>query len=443
MAKGSKCVAYVEFITLTLFHITVAPGVASYALPFAHDLKRQKNYVVLGFPILRWSTGGLWDEANLWLGALAQSIPTQGIRIKSIRSLAYALITFMRFVESEGRPWNYLPLIPADRTINRYRKHLIDARESGELAPSTVSAKMSVVLRLFRWAQINKIISAVAFEITGVKVVKVPDQYGRELAVSVSFSNLAIPNRKASADRVEGGLMPVSIDYRNELIDFARDHLSYDLYLMLRVAFESGLRIESICNLKVNTVNWGTPDFFDAELSWLQVGPNVDGAPVATKFGVQGAVMIGTALLDELKEYCKSIRRITRENRASEDCGELLFITKNGNSYGRRSDTDRSAINSLVFAAKEKARKMGLNFDDFHFHRARATFGVAIVQCGMECEPSIPLSDILSFARDCLLHKDVETTMKYVRFLQNSKIKAKYANEYTAAMMGRYNERSK
>ncbi|MNJ68405.1 hypothetical protein D3C77_646520 [compost metagenome] len=86
---------------------------------------------------------------------------------------------------------------------------------------------------------------------------------------------------------------------------------------------------------------------------------------------------------------------------------------------------------------------MGLNFDDFHFHRARATFGVSIVQCGMECEPSIPLSDILSFARDCLLHKDVETTMKYVRFLQNSKIKAKYANEYTAAMMGRYNERSK
>lgn len=443
MAKGSKYIAFVELITLTLFHITVAPGVASYALPFAHDLKRQRKYVVIGFPILRWSTGALWDEANIWLGALAQSIPTQDIRIKSIRFLAYALLTFMRFVESEGRAWNYLPLIPADRIINRYRKHLIDARENGELAASTVSAKMSVVLRLFRWAQINKIISSVAFEVTSVKVVKVPDRYGRELAVSVSFSNLAIPNRKASTDRVEGGLMPVSIGYRNELIDFARDHLSYELYLMLRIAFESGLRIDSICDLKVNTIHWATPDFFDAGLSWLQVGPNVDGAPVTTKFGVQGVVMIGTALLDELKEYCKSIRRITRENRAPENCQALLFITTSGSSYGRRLNADGSAINSLIYAAKEKARKMGLSFDDFHFHRARATFGVAIVQCGMECIPSIPLSDVLSFARDCLLHKDIETTMTYVRFLQNSKIKAKYANEYTAVMMGRHAERSK
>lgn len=288
MAKYSKCMAYVELITLTLFHITVAPGTASYALPFSHDLTRQRNYIVQGFPILRWSTGELWDEANIWLGALAQSIPTQDIRIKSIRFLAYALITFMRFVESEGRPWNYLPVIPADRTINRYRKHLIDARKSGELAASTVSAKMSIVLRLFRWAQKNEIISSVAFEVTSVKVVKVPDRHGRELAVSISFSNLAIPNRKASADRVEGGLMPVSISYRDELIDFARDHLSYELYLMLRVAFETGLRIESICDLKVNTINWGTPDYFDARLSWLQVGPNIDGAPVATKYGVQG-----------------------------------------------------------------------------------------------------------------------------------------------------------
>lgn len=443
MAKYSNCMAYVELITLTLFHISVSPGTTAYVLPFGHDPARQRRYVIRGFPILRWASGAFWDEANIWLGQLAQSIPVKDITIKTIRAIAYALLTFMRFVETEGRAWNYLPMIPADRTINRYRKHLIDARDAGVLAPSTAKAKMSIALRLFRWAQANKVISLVSFEVTSSKVLKVPDRYGRELAISIQFSNLSIPNRKKAVDRVEGGLLPVSQDYKNQLLKFASIALSSELDLMLRIAFESGLRIESICDLKINTIYWAAPDMYAPGLYWLQVGPNVEGAPVSTKYGVNGSVMIGSDLLQELRDYGKSTRRLLNEQHASVDNRSLLFITRRGNPYGRHVDADRSAINSMVYDMKARARSAGLNFDDFHFHRARATFGISIVQCGMDCQPNIAMSDVLAFARDCLLHQHVDTTMTYVKFLERTKIKTRYANEYTSAIMGLHSEREK
>ncbi len=441
MAKYSNSRAFVELITLSLLHITVSSREVRYGLPFSHDKRRQDSYVVKGFPILRWATGALWDEANIWLAGIAQSIPIKDINIKTIRSLAYALLTFMRFVELEGRAWNYLPMIPAERTINRYRKHLVDARDNNEIAASTASAKMSVAIRLFRWAQNSEIISAVPFEVTTKKVIKVPDRYGRDIAISVDFSNLSIPNRRASVDRVEGGLMPISPEYQDQLLEFANEKLSRELYLMLRIAFESGLRIESICDLKLNSINWAVMDHSEPSIYWLHVGPNVDGAPVTTKYGVSGAVMIGADLLQDLKEYCLSTRRLLREGKAPPENRSLLFITSMGNPYVRREGVDGSAVNSIVYDMKAKAVASGLSFDDFHFHRARATFGVSIVQCGIDC--GMPLSDVIVFARDCMLHKDVETTLLYVKFLQNSKIKAKYANEYTKAILGAHGERHK
>lgn len=441
MAKYSNSTAFVELITLTLMHIAVSPWDVSYGLPFRHDKRRQENYILKGFPILRWATGALWDEANIWLASIAQSIPVKDISIKTIRSLAYALLTFMRFVEIEGRAWNYLPMIPAERTINRYRKHLIDLRQDHQIAASTASAKMSVALRLFRWAQKNEIISTLPFEHATKKVFKIPDRYGRDITITVDFSNLSIPNRKASVDRLEDGLMPVSSEYRDELLEFAHTQMSRELYLMLRVAFESGLRIESICDLKINTIGWAVRDQFEANIYWLQVGPEVDGAPVTTKYRVSGAVMITADLLQDLKEYGASTRRLLREARASSQNRSLLFITSKGNSYGRRENMDGSAINSLVYDMKQKAALSGLDFDDFHFHRARATFGVSIVQCGIDCR--IALSDVIAFARDCMLHRHAETTMLYLKFLQNSKVKEKYANEFTKLVLGKYGERFK
>jgi integrase len=441
MAKYSNSTAFVELITLTLLHIAVSPWDVSYGIPFSRDKRRQENYVVKGFPILRWATGALWDEANIWLAGIAQSIPVKDVSIKTIRSLAYALLTFMRFVELGDRAWNYLPMIPADRTINRYRKHLIDLRNDHEIAASTTSAKMSVVLRLFRWAQANEIISPLPFERATKKVLKIPDRYGRDMTISIDFSNLSIPNRKASVDRLEDGLMPVSREYRDDLLEFANTQMSREFYLMLRVAFESGLRIESICDLKLKTIEWAMRDQFETSIYWLQVGPDVDGAPVSTKYRVNGTVMITADLLQDLKEYATSSRRILREGRTPPQNRSLLFITGMGNSYGRRENMDGSAINSLVYDMKQKATMSGLNFDDFHFHRARATFGVSIVQCGIDC--GIRLSDVIPFARDCMLHRHVETTMLYVKFLQNSKIKEKYANEFTKLMMGNFGKRLK
>lgn len=440
MAKHCKPTASIEFITLSLLHVTATAVSIEYALPFAHDPRRQQEYLIQGFPILRWASGEMWNEANVWLGAQAQNIPVKDTSIKTVRSIAYGLLTFMRFLEQEELPWNYLPIVTAERAINRYRKFLIDSRTDGKLMPATASSKMAVIIRFYRWAQINNVISDAAFEVTTSKLVKIADRYGRDLAVKISFSNLSIKNRKVLKDRVEGGLMPVSVDYKNQILEFAYSHLSIELYYMMRIAFESGLRVDSICDLKVETLNRARTDYYAPSLCWLPVGPSVSGAPVVTKYGVTGEVMISADLVRELKDYCKSLRRIKREIRSSGNSRELIFITSQGHSYGRSEQRDGSSINALVYHAKAKARAVGLNFDDFHFHRARATFGLNVVQCGLDCVPTIPLTAVIAFARDCLLHKNVENTMTYVRFAQNGAVKTNVANEYTKLFMGKFCE---
>ncbi len=438
MAKHCKRTASIDFITFSLLQVTATTASIEYALPFAHQASRQQDYVIQGFPILRWASGEMWNEANVWLGAQAQNIPVKDTSIKTVRSIAYSLLTFMRFIEREGLPWNYLPIVTAERAINRYRKFLIDARSDGKLMPATASSKMSVLLRFYRWAQMNSVIGDAAFEVTNSKLVKIADRCGRDMAMKISFSNLSIKNRRVLKDRVEGGLMPVSMEYKNHILEFAYSYLSIELYYMLRIAFESGLRIDSICDLKVETLSKARADYYVPSLCWLPVGPGVSGAPVATKYGVAGEVMISADLVRELKDYCKSVRRLKRESRCSESSRALIFITSHGRSYGRNEQRDGSSINALVYHAKLKAKAVGLNFDDFHFHRARATFGVNIVQCGLECVPEIPLTAVIAFTRDCLLHKNIENTMTYVRFAQNGAIKSNVANEYTKLFMGNF-----
>ncbi len=433
MAK-SKMRAFVETITLTLYQVTLTKADVGYILPFSHLPSRQLNYTVEGFPLLRWKDSTIWFEANIWLSSMAQSIPLKDLSIKTIQSLAMSLLTFMRFCESEGVGWNYLPIVPAERAINRYRRFLIESRESGAISPSTASAKMSVIIRMYRWCMLGDLLTSIPFETKEQKLISFTDRYGRVLTKDIDLSNLRIRNKKVVADRVEGGLQPVSLAYRNEIIAFARHHLSYEMYLMLRVSFESGLRVDSLSDLKVNSVEWAFEDSSTPLLSWISVGPSVNGAPVRTKFGVNGRVIIGTELLVELKEYAKSKRRLLREVKAPSERKELLFLTSHGNSYARAGNLGGSTLNSLVYEMKKKAKENGKDFDDFHFHRARATFGVSIVSAGIDAK--VPLNNVLAFARDLLLHADVRTTMTYVAYVQNSGVKMKYANEYTAFILG-------
>lgn len=431
-------------MTLSLMQLSVTDGQICYRLPFDHNPERKKLYVISGFPILAWSSGMFWDEANAWFSYQAQGIPISSIKLATIQNNGYGLLSFMKFLEIHDLDWDYLPIVSAERAINRYRGHLIYMRDEGVLSPSTVSARMAVILRFYRWAQHHNILGGSQFEKITCKIIRVRDQFGRMARAPLSFSNLSIPNRKRTVDVVEGGLIPLEIADRDLLLDFAATNACTELYLMLKVAFFTGLRIDSICDLKLNSLEWAYPDN-NNKLYWVNVGPNVKGAPVKTKFSVNGRVLISKDLLDELKTYSKSMRRLLREGKAHGSDKHLLFINKNGRTYCRIDGISSSSINGMISKLKKKALHNHLDISDFHMHRARATFGTSVVLAGLALVPKIHISTVISFARDLLLHKDEVATMTYIKFIQNREIKAAFADEYTRELigsfaMGNYNE---
>lgn len=425
-------------MTLSLLQLAVGQDEElSFKLPFEHDIHRQRRYVIGGFPILYWSNGLPWYEANAWLVSQASSIPLGDLSLATLHSNGYALLGYMRFVEAEKLSWNHLPVISAERAINRYRGSLIADRETGILAPSTASSRMGVIIRLYRWAQSVGILGGVEFEKLKTNVIQIRNRLGMLGRMPVSFSNLSIPNKTRKADVVEGGLLPLTTSKRDELLAFANNHASAELLLILKIAFFTGLRIGSICDLKLNTLEWAYPDA-DENLFWLHVGPDVKGAPVRTKHSINGRVLISRPLLEELKTYSKSIRRLKRESRADEADKQLLFINKNGKTYGRHDGVRSSQVCGLVSALKVKAATNGFDISDFYIHRARATFGTSVMLAGLAKVPKVTVSSVICFVRDLMLHKHESVTMTYIKFIENQEIKSAFADEYTRMLIGTF-----
>jgi hypothetical protein len=101
-----------------------------------------------GLPQIFWSNRSPWREANLWL--LERSM-LRDVDPKTVASNATALHGYAIWLESSGVGWWDFPQLRKERCLVRYRGALIEAREAGDLAPSTTSQRMRVVIAFYRW----------------------------------------------------------------------------------------------------------------------------------------------------------------------------------------------------------------------------------------------------------------------------------------------------
>jgi len=85
---------------------------------------------------------------------------------------------------------------------------------------------------------------------------------------------------------------------------------------------------------------------------------------------------------------------------------------------------------------RRKATEAGLRFaKHFHFHMTRATFGTSLTSLLLSKEGGTE-RDVLALVSSLMLHKEVSTTLKYIKFVQQSPMKAAVANEYSNAFLG-------
>lgn len=389
------------------------------------ELKRNS---IKNLPQVIWDNYLPWSEANLW--ALEQSTSLHR-DIKTVHSNMSHIYAYAKWLESESIAWWHFPERESERCLTRFRGALVDLRNKGEIAPSTTSQRMATVIRFYRWLDIKGLIFSdrPMWEERFFKI-KIKTSFGFEHTMRVASTDLAIPNRKVvNTLQLEDGLLPVSSSAMKEIIAFADMFASEELALMLRIGFFTGLRLGSINDLKVESLENAASM---ATTGWkqLSVGPGAR-PPVATKFSVTGLVPIPEELLSILIDYSISNRRLKRQALANSKNKNLLFLSRYGNSY---SSEDSRAVNVEMSRLRTKGKKEGLRvITGFHFHRTRATFATELMKVALRF---MPVSDAIQFVRESCLHKDESTTMKYIKFIESNKSMAKTADAFTDLFMG-------
>lgn len=374
-------------------------------------------------PQIFWNDGQPWSEVNHW--ALEKATSVRGSNLKTVTSLMKHLAAYASWLECSEIDWRHFPTRLADRCVYRFRGYLIAERSKGRLKPSTATARMSAVIQFYRHAQHHGFVaSGSPMWIDKQVVVRYFDSVGFERSLLRTSSELAIPNRARPGTSLEDGLTPLSREHLEDLLTFTREHGPREIHLILSIGSLTGARIGTITRLRVSDIERASPDPQLPSLYCLPVGPAV-GVP--TKFGVDGNLLFPDFLLEELKSYAYSMGRMARQAQAAPENKGLLFLTSRGNPY------ELSSFNRLMTDLRRGTTSQMQFMMKFKFHQTRATYGTWLMELALAVTTE---AAAVAFVRDAMLHKDEATTLKYVRFRQNSAVKAKLSTAFSAAFSG-------
>lgn len=387
--------------------------------------------VVDGLPQLIWNDTTPWREANLWA---LERVTTKGVSIQTVQSNFTALHAYAKWLEAAEVNWWDFPTRKADRCLVRYRGALIESRDRGDIAPSTASQRMASVVQFYRWLYGNGFLSPDTQLWTARSVIiRATDKVGFERTILANSTDLAIPNRSAPGERLEDGLLPVSVKDRDAILGFAKQHSSEELFHMLTLGFFTGMRVGTITNLKIQTLERAVPDPASPELVRLAVGPGAD-PPVHTKFGVTGHIWITKVHLEQLRNYAYGVRRLSREAKSAPENRDFVFLTRFGNPYTRLGSEKSTALNVEMHSLRKAGVSSGIvALQRFHFHQTRCTFATELAQLAIRAAGTI---NAIAIVKDALLHKHEATSLKYIRFVEKTPIKVAMGNAFSREFLG-------
>ena len=142
--------------------------------------------------------------------------------------------------------------------------------------------------------------------------------------------------------------------------------------------------------------------------------------------------MVPKAVLADLKKYASSTARLLRETKALPSDKNLLFLARSSRPYTVQT------VNRLVQEMRKRAVLAGSQFmQRFRFHQSRATFGTWLMQ--LLLDNGVPPSVAIGIVKDAMLHKDEQTTLGYIKFLENIRGKEQAAAAFNKAFTGLYN----
>jgi integrase len=382
-----------------------------------------------GLPQIFWNDGSPWREANLWALEMGRD---RRVDPKTIRSLFGHVHKYAIWLEEQtesGRPldWRHFPQTKSARVLNRFRGYLIEQRDAGVLKPSTTTARMGAVIRFYRYAAGRNFISRIAPRWQEkVVVLHYFDDVGFARTISRLTTDLSIPNRPRHGVRLEDGLLPITVQHMKELLQFAEEGASEELYLMLMIGFYTGARLGTITTLRVKALSDAIADPAVPGMWSIPVGP---GTGIATKFDVSGHLMLTDVLLVKLKAYATSRRHLDRVIKATGENKSYLFLTRHFKPY------TVAAIDREMVTLRRAGQAAGVkSLQNFKFHQSRATFGTWLMSIALEAGT---VKAAIEFVKRALFHSDERTTFGYITFIEHTKTRIEMANAFTRAFLGK------
>lgn len=374
-------------------------------------------------PQVFWKDGEPWREANLWALEMARN---RDVKLRTAISLMEHLHKYAEWLEEAGIDWRHFPQTKAERVLVRYRGVLVDARDHGTLMPSTTTARMNAVIRFYRYAAGKNFISREVPKWRDKQVVlRYVDTVGFERTMIRVTTDVSIPNRARLGLRLEDGLLPLGNQNKLDLLQFANENASRELYLMLLIGCFTGARIGTILTLRTTALSNATPDPKLLNMWLVRVGP---GTGIDTKFDVAGELMIPQQLMTILRDYASSRRHLDRVIKANDADKTFLFLTRFCMPY-KVVAVDREMVD-----LRRSGQAAGLKFlQKFKFHQTRATYGTWLIKLCLGC---MSVKAAIEFVKHAMFHKHESTTFGYITFIENTKEKIELDKAFTEAFLG-------
>ncbi|WP_373019974.1 hypothetical protein [Thiomicrorhabdus sp.] len=380
------------------------------------------------FPHIFFKNGEPFREVNHW--ALDKFHGSNGNSLKTITRLMRHINSYVNWLEEHDLHWKQFPKQKKERCLLIYRGYLMDQIRSGRMQCTTAKANMASVIQFYRYAQVENLIETnQPLWQDKTQILHFHNSVGFNRTMSVTSSELSIPCRRQGGLTVEGGLLPLTTENREVLLNFLKMHEMQELYLMLLLGFFVGLRSETIRTLNIEVLENYYEDPQTPNFVRINVGP---GTRVRTKYDVSGQVLMPEALRQALIDYYYSERALFRRVNAVSENKELIFITKMGNPYSENSFT------KLISDLRNKMAQKGLSqFKNFKFHQSRATYGTMMMTIALE---NLSHTNAIAIVQDAMLHKHERTTWQYIKFLEQKSVKEVFFDEFFLAFTGQHKD---
>jgi hypothetical protein len=418
----------------------------TYYYRFVWDEHAGRGFNYNLFPVVLDRNAAPWPIGTLYLLALleAETSPV----MTTCQSRADDLGTYKEWLDTHDRPNELMfqfPKIKLRRPTYRYRGHLQQQIQAGEVAPATAKRRMGTVVAFYRWLINNNYFQPeyppweerqyqLAFKTTeGLAISK------KIISTDVSIRAPKSEDPFAGTIQDGGKLRPLTGKEQNWVLEATEATGNTECYLIQLFMLATGARIQTAGTLRLRHFTHPTPGYAkaltgDGEVFKLKGGP---GTGIDTKGDKNGVLQIPRPVYELLRSYALSERAKVRRGRFVAKHGEhpdpYLFLTQQGNPYytakaetlrfnpdlNRRHEKTGQPLRQFI---KEHVMPYVREHHDkyFHYriHDLRASFSMNMTDLLMDLvrKETITLSRARMTVKDLLWHKSFATTDLYLNY---------------------------